>query len=154
MRNWPALGPSESSSRSTVQKELKMFNCRLALSSHSAKFQCMLETLVTGTIQLCALTSKLASLNVKPCAKHSRKRRLETVFSSFLWKMVNGLDVAPALKCYWHEVLPIIRASFARAALKLKLFSRFFFFNFVNGKLNDPMLCMTLAKRCWYKAVM
>jgi hypothetical protein len=55
--------------------------------------------------------------------------------------MVNGLDVTPALKCYWHEELPITQASFAKAALKLKLFSRFFFFNFVNGKLNDPILC-------------
>lgn len=65
MRNCPMIGSSELT-RSMVEKGLKMFNCRHALFSNSAKFQCMLETLVMGTIQLRALTSKLASLNVEP----------------------------------------------------------------------------------------
>lgn len=68
-----------------------------------------------------------------------RKGGWRTSFSSFLWKMFNGLDVNPALKCYWHKIPQVIQLSFAKATWKLKLFSRLcFFFNFGNGKLNDP----------------
>lgn len=51
--------------------------------------------------------------------------------------MFNGLDVNPALKCYWHKKTQIIQVSYAKATWKLKLFSRFVF-NFVHCKLNDP----------------
>ena len=52
-------------------------------------------------------------------------------------RYVNGLDVNPASKRYWHKIPQIIQVSFAKAPWQLKLFSGHFS-NFVNGELNDP----------------
>lgn len=51
--------------------------------------------------------------------------------------MFNGLDVNPALKCYWQKYHKLSRFLLPKPH-GTKLFFRNFFFNFVNWKLNDP----------------
>lgn len=63
----------------------------------------MLETLVTEERSAECFDIQVGSSESQALKAPVQKERGEDqFFFIFLWKMLNGLDMNPALKCYWH----------------------------------------------------